>query len=101
MTLAGILLNPPHSSYDQAEDLYRKAIACEPHRWEAYYELAATLQAKGAAEAGLELLEEYREEFGEVKELVEAERVLGNALRSRQEAKEGVESPPDSSAAQP
>ena len=101
VTLAGILLNPPHSSFDQAEDLYLRAMAREPHRWEAYYELAATLQAKGDAAAGLALLVEYREEYGEVKELVEAERVLGNALNRRQEAKEGEVSSPESSAAQP
>ena len=101
VTLAGILLNTPHSAYDQAEYLYREVIAREPRRWEAYYELAATLQAKGNAEGGLELLEEYREGFGEVKELVEAEQVLRNALRRREEAQESVEPAPDSSAAQP
>ncbi len=101
VTLAGILLNPPHSAYDQAEYLYRAALAREPRRWEAYYELAATLQAKGDAEGGLKLLEEYRERFGEVKELMEAEKVLGNALSRRQETQENMEPAQDSSAAQP
>ncbi len=81
-TIASILLNAPYSAIDRAEGLYRAAIAKEPHRWDAYFELAATLQAKGNPAAGLKILTDYRSRYGEVDKLIEAEQVLQNALRN-------------------
>jgi tetratricopeptide (TPR) repeat protein len=82
-TIGSILLNEPYSSTDRAEGLYRAAIAREPQRWDAYFELAATLQAKGDATGGIKLLSDYRSRYGEVQQLVEAEQVLQNALQKR------------------
>jgi tetratricopeptide (TPR) repeat protein len=93
-TIGSILLNEPYSAVDRAEGLYRAAIAREPQRWDAYFELAATMQAKGDAAGGLKLLTDYRSRYGEVQRLVEAEQVLQNALNNRM-------APPESSAVRP
>ena len=82
-TIGSILLNAPYSAIDRAEGLYRAAIAREPQRWDAYFELAATLQAQGDAAGGLKLLTDYRSRYGDVQKLVEAEQVLQNALQNR------------------
>ena len=82
-TIGSILLNEPYAAIDRAEGLYRAAIAREPERWDAYFELAATLQAKGDVDGGLKLLTDYRSRYGEVPQLMEAEQVLQNALQKR------------------
>lgn len=79
LALAGLLLND-FSDYDRAERLYRQAVGKDPRRWDAYYELAATLQARGDAQGALDLLVQYRNQYGEVEQLVKAEQVLQNAL---------------------
>ena len=81
LALAGVLLNEPYSQFERAIPLYERIIAIEPARWNAYYELAAALQAKGDAEAALTLLQNYRAEYGEEQRLVDAERILQNALQ--------------------
>ena len=86
ISLAGILLNEPYSEYDRAERLYRRAIDLQPRHWSAYFELAATLQAKGDAPGALQLLENYRSEYGENEKLVEAEKILHNSLDKRRTA---------------
>jgi hypothetical protein len=78
--LGGILLNPPYSALDRAERLFRRVVALEPARWDAYYELAATLQAKGDAAGALALLEGYQKEYGEQPKLTEAQQILRRAL---------------------
>jgi len=79
LALAGILLNS-YAAYDQAEGLYRTALERNPQQWDAYYEIAATLQAKGQPQQALELLEGYRGKYGEVEELKKAEEILQRAL---------------------
>ena len=89
VSLAGVLLNEPYSEFDRAETIYRQAIALEPKRWEAYYELAATLQAKDDVPGALSLLERYKAQYGEQRELAEAEKILRGA-----EARTSEESAP-------
>ena len=79
VSLAGVLLNEPYSAYDRAEAIYRKAIRLEPTRWEGYYELAATLQAKGDVPSALAILQQYKSAYGDRQELTEAEQILLNA----------------------
>ncbi|MCC7262655.1 MAG: DUF2723 domain-containing protein [Candidatus Latescibacteria bacterium] len=79
LALAGILLNS-YSEYDRAEGLYRQAMGRNPGQWDAYYELAATLQAKGQPQQALEMLEQYRAKYGEKEELKKAEDILHRAL---------------------
>jgi tetratricopeptide (TPR) repeat protein len=79
LALAGILLNS-YGEYDRAEGLYRQAMSHNPGQWDAYYELAATLQAKGQPQQALDLLVQYRGQYGEVEELKKAEEILHRAL---------------------
>ena len=81
LALAGILLNEPFSQYEKTIPLYGRIIALDPARWNAYYELAAALQAQGKAQEALVLLETYRADYGQEQRLVEAEQILRNALQ--------------------
>ena len=76
IALTGVLIQEPYSAYDRAEPLYYQAIALAPKRWEGYYELAAALQAKGDVAGALAILQQYKEQYGERPELVEAEGIL-------------------------
>ncbi|MDE2705795.1 MAG: tetratricopeptide repeat protein, partial [Gemmatimonadota bacterium] len=76
IALTGVLIQEPYSAYDRAVGLYHQAIALAPKRWEGYYELAATLQAKGDVAGALAVLQQYKEQYGERPELVEAEGIL-------------------------
>jgi hypothetical protein len=80
LALAGVLLNEPYAQFERAEEVYRRIIPLEPQRWHAYYELAAALQAKGESQVALDLLQNYRTEYGENTQLVEAEQILSNAM---------------------
>ena len=93
ISVGSILVND-YAAYDQAERLYRGLIEKIPQRWDAYYELAATLQAKNDVPAALELLYQYKAEHGEVSQLLEAEQVLMNALRHRNAAQESTATQP-------
>ena len=84
LALAGILLNEPYSRYDKAIPLYRRIIDLEPARWNAYYELAAALQARGDAQDALSLLEQYRAQYGQEQRLLEAENILRNSLQKNE-----------------
>ena len=79
ISLAGVLLNKPYEAYDRSEAIYHQIIALEPARWEAYYELAATLQVKDDIPGALAILQQYKERYGERQELAEAETILHNA----------------------
>jgi len=79
ISLAGVLLNKPYEAYDRSEAIYRQIIALEPARWEAYYELAATLQVKDDIPGALAILQQYKERYGKRQELAEAETILHNA----------------------
>jgi hypothetical protein len=62
-------------------------ISKNPGRWDAYYELAATLQAKGEAKDALDLLRQYRTQHGQVEQLMQAEQALQRYLeRAKSEA---------------
>ena len=93
VSLISLLLNEPYSQYDRAAPLYRRMIELEPERWSAYYELAATLQASGNATGALELLENYREQYGEHTQLREAEQILRNSLEKRQALEDTTPAP--------
>ncbi len=85
LALAGILLNT-YEAPDRAERLYRSATGLDPGRWDAYYELAASLQMQGRAQEGLDLLDAFRAEHGPVPEIEQAIGILHKAL-----AEEGQE----------
>ena len=79
ISLAGVLLNKPYEAYDRSEAIYHQIIALEPARWEAYYELAATLQVKADIPGALAILQQYKERYGARQELAAAEPILHNA----------------------
>lgn len=81
LALASMLLNAPYGAPERAERVYRLAVEKEPDRANGYYELAASLQAKGDVPAALELLRDFRETHGEVEQLIEAERILEKVLK--------------------
>ena len=86
LALAGMLVND-YTEFDQAVQLYRQVISKNPGRWDAYYELAATLQAKGEAKDALDLLRQYRTQHGQVEQLMQAEQALQRYLeRAKNEA---------------
>ena len=93
LALAGLLLND-FAAPDRAERLYRGIIEREPQPWDAYHGLAATLQIRGDLPAALEVLHQFRDQYGEIPDLVEDETILLNALKTRTAA-------PESSVAQP
>ena len=70
------LLVRDYEDFDGAEALYRKAVEHWPERWDAYYELAATMQARGAVAEGVALLQAFIEEYGPNEQIVEAEGIL-------------------------
>ena len=80
VTLGSMLLDQPYADVDRAERIYRQVIEREPQRWKAYFELAATRQAKGNVMGGLSLLTNYRDKYGDVDKLLEAEQILQTAL---------------------
>ena len=80
VALAGLLTQEPYLAYERAEGLYRQAIALAPPRWEGYYELAVVRQAKGDVAGALAILQQYKEQYGERPELVEAERILRQSV---------------------
>ncbi len=63
-----------------AERAYRQAIALAPNRWNAYYELAASLQVQGKLRQGLDELIKFRMKYGEIKQMIEAESILTDVL---------------------
>jgi len=79
VSLAGVLLNEPYSAFDRAEAIYRQAILLEPNRWEGHYELAATLQAIGDIPGALTVVRQYKIQYGERPEMLEAEQILLSA----------------------
>jgi len=79
VSLAGVLLNEPYSAFDRAEAIYRQAIVLEPNRWEGHYELAATLQAIGDIPGALTVVLQYKIQYGERPEMLEAEQILLSA----------------------
>ncbi|MEW6753672.1 MAG: hypothetical protein AB1505_22210, partial [Candidatus Latescibacterota bacterium] len=95
INLAGVLVNPPYAQHERAEGLYRQVIALEPKRWQAYYELAASLQARDQVPAALALLQDYRQRHGEIPELARAEEVLDNAQRRAAQQQDTSVPPPE------
>ncbi len=91
LALAGVLLNEPYAQYEHAEKIYRRIIPLEPQRWGAYYELAAALQAKGEVQVALDLLQDYRTEYGGNSQLAEAEQILRNAINSGEETEDSTQ----------
>ena len=79
IALGSILVNE-YAAYKDAMKIYAGLIEKSPERWDAYYEMAATLQADGDIAAALELLAGYRSEFGSIANLDTAELILRNAL---------------------
>jgi tetratricopeptide (TPR) repeat protein len=80
VTIADIIQDR-HDDPPRASRLYRQAIALEPARPEAYYGLAAALQAQGDAPGALELVEDYIARYGEAEKLIEARHILRRALQ--------------------
>ena len=64
----------------RAAGLYRAAIALDGENPDAYYGLAASLQALDRTEEGLQLIDDYIARHGEVEKMVYAREILRNAL---------------------
>ena len=80
LALSGILLDT-YRDLERAERAYRIAIALEPERYDAYRELAATLQAGGRVEDAIRLIGEYQDEFGATDGSEQDLETLHNALK--------------------
>jgi hypothetical protein len=91
LALAGVLLNEPYSQYERSIQLYERIIELEPTRWNAYYELAAALQASGDAAGALARLQAYRTHYGEEPRLAEAERILVNAMNKSEGSEDSAQ----------
>ena len=80
LAIAGILFDR-YQDVDRAGKVYRMAIEREPSRYEAYHELAAVLQAAGETDSALDLVVEYRDEYGDLDAAVRDEQILRTAQR--------------------
>ncbi|NKB65997.1 MAG: DUF2723 domain-containing protein [Candidatus Latescibacteria bacterium] len=80
------LLVRDYQDFARAEALYRAAIEHRPERWDAYYELAATMQAGGDVDQGVALLRSYTERYGSIQQIVEAEKILLQAQAQQDSA---------------
>ena len=77
----GSILFDRYRDIDRAGAVYRMAIEREPSRYEAYHELAAALQSAGRTDIAIDLIVEYRDEYGDLDTAVEDEQILRNAQR--------------------
>ncbi len=80
LALSGILLDT-YRDLERAERAYRIAIALEPEQYDAYRELAATMQAGGRVEEAIRLINEYQDEFGATEGSEQDLETLHNALK--------------------
>ena len=80
LALAGILLDT-YRELERAERAYRIAISLEPDRYDAWRELAATMQARGRIEDAIRLIREYRDEYGATGASDQDLETLHNALK--------------------
>jgi len=71
--------------YDVGEHIYRRLIVLEPDTVDAYYSLAAVLQMKGDARAGLEVIEDFTQRYGKHEKLESAKEILNRALTEADE----------------
>ena len=79
----GSILLGTYREYDRAERVYRLIIIREPDRYDAYRELAATLQAAGKLDAALQLIRDFQAEHGAIDSAARDEQVLMNAVQKR------------------
>ena len=63
LAIASILFSQ-YGETDRSQRVYREVISREPDRFEAYHELAATLQAAGKLDSAMDLVVGYQDEFG-------------------------------------
>ncbi|MAN24152.1 MAG: hypothetical protein CME10_07790 [Gemmatimonadetes bacterium] len=82
LAISGALLNPPYTQPEKALNLIETLIGLQPNRPEAYYELAASLQALGNTDSALMRLQQYRAMFGNNDTLIEAETILQQSINS-------------------
>ena len=69
-----------YKAYDFAETVYRHLIAAAPDTVDAHYSLAAVLQMKGDARAGLKIIDDFTRQYGKHKKLETAREILNRAL---------------------
>ena len=74
------LIHDRYRDPGRAAGLYRAAIALDGENPDAYYGLAASLQALDRTEEGLRLIDDYIARHGEVEKMVYAREILRNAL---------------------
>ena len=89
IALGSILVND-YAAFDEAMEIYRGLIEKTPKRWDAYYEMAATMQARGDIQGALDMLAGYRAEYGQVASLDTAEQILRDALEYEQVLQESA-----------
>ncbi|MEE3232726.1 MAG: hypothetical protein VX294_01040, partial [Candidatus Latescibacterota bacterium] len=91
LAISGALLNPPYTQPEKALNLIELLIDLQPNRPEAYYELAASLQAIGNTDLALKRLQQYRVEFGNNDTLLEAETILKRSIEMHRKSAETSE----------
>jgi hypothetical protein len=82
LAIASMLLNI-YRDYERAEHIYRLAIAEQPHRYDGYHELAATMQAGNDPQRALDLVEEFMARYGKLDTAEADKMILLNAIRKR------------------
>ena len=80
MGIANVLFDA-YGDAERAERLYRKVIAREPDKYEAYRELAAALQENGDVAAALDVVREFRERDASNDSAAKDEQILLNAMK--------------------
>jgi tetratricopeptide (TPR) repeat protein len=76
----GDIVHDRYNDAERAERIYRQGISFDAQKPDAYYGLAATLQAQGDDRGALALVEEYINKYGEAEQMVQAREILQNAL---------------------
>jgi hypothetical protein len=76
----GDIVHDRYNDSERAERIYRLGISFDAQKPDAYYGLAATLQAQGDDRGALALVEEYISKYGESEQMVQARQILKNAL---------------------
>jgi hypothetical protein len=76
----GDIVHDRYNEAERAERIYRQGITFDAQKPDAYYGLAATLQARGDDHGALALVEDYIDKYGEAEQMVQALQILQNAL---------------------
>ena len=73
-------LTKRHRDSARSAELYRRIIEVEPGRWEGYYRLASLMGVEGDYSGGLQVVDEYVDRYGDVRQLARMRQSLQQAV---------------------